>query len=191
LAQSKLILWNGARHSGKTTAAGEVAERARSEGFSVAGLLAPSLYRNGKLIGFDGVDLRDGTRISLASLKRDGDETERFAFTAAGFRLGITALSPAATKSADLIIVDEFGPLEMGGDGWRKSVDSLLASADALLLLVVRQELSNQIQKLYATIPSRQLAASEPESISKVVTMLNDRRNCSASAGMEQERRKS
>jgi hypothetical protein len=81
--------------------------------------------------------------------------------------------------------------LELRGKGWRRSVDSLLTSADALLLLVVRQELSNRIQNLYATVPSRQLAASEPESITKVITMLKERRNCSTSAVTEQKGRKS
>jgi len=187
--QNKLILWTGRKHSGKTTSAGNLAQVARNEGFTVAGLLAPSRYSNGRLVGFDALDLRDGTRIPLASRKPDGDETERFTFTAAGLKLGSIALSPAATKSAELIIVDEFGPLELHGKGWRRSVDSLLTSADALLLLVVRQELSSQVQKLYVTIPSRQLPASEPESISKVIAMLKDRRNCSALAGTEQERR--
>lgn len=189
--QDRLVLWTGRRHSGKTTSADSLAQVARNEGFNVAGLLALSRYSNGRLVGFDGLDLRDGTRIPLASLKPDGDKTERFTFTATGLRLGSIALSPSATKSAELIIVDEFGPMELHGKGWRSSVDSLLTSADALLLVVVRQELSNQIQKLYATIPSRQLAASEPESISKVITMLKGRRNYSASAGTEQKRHKS
>lgn len=189
--QNRLILWTGRRQSGKTTSAHNLVQVARNEGFNVAGLLALSKYSDGRLVGFDGLDLRDGTRIPLASLKPDGDETERFTFTVAGLRLGSIALSPSATKSAELIIVDEFGPLELHGKGWRRSVDSLLTSADALLLLVVRQELSNRIQNLYATVPSRQLAASEPESIGKVITMLKDRRNCSASAGTEQKGRKS
>jgi len=48
--QCRLILWRGARHSGKTTAAGKLAEQARDEGFRVAGLLAPSIYVNGRLV---------------------------------------------------------------------------------------------------------------------------------------------
>ncbi|GAH57311.1 unnamed protein product, partial [marine sediment metagenome] len=89
----------------------------------------------------------------LASRKPDGDETERFTFTAAGLKLGSIALSPAATKSAELIIVDEFGPLELHGKGWRRSVDSLLTSADALLLLVVRQGIKQPGSEIVCNYP--------------------------------------
>jgi len=87
-------------------------------------------------------------------------------------------LSPASTKFTELIIVDEFGPLELRGDGWRKDVDSLLALSNALILLVVRRELAHRVQELYAGVPSRILPAIEPESIDKIITSLKNRRRC-------------
>ena len=173
--QNKLVLWTGRKHSGKTTSTANLAQIARDEGFSVAGLLAPSIYLNGRLIGYDVLDLRNKTRASLAQCKTDGDKTERFTFIADGLKLGRTALSPAATESADLIIVDEFGPLELRGDGWRRDVDSLLASCDALILLVVRQELADRVQELYAGVPSQRLPAIEPESVDKIIAELKNR----------------
>jgi len=177
LVQNKLILWTGRKHSGKTTSAGNLARVARDEGFNVAGLLAPSVYRNGKLIGFDALDLGSKKRARLAEGKTNGNETEQFTFTTAGVKLGSTALSPASTRSADLIIVDEFGPLEICSKGWRRNVDSLLSSSEALVLLVVRRELTDCVRQLYATIPSQQLLATEPQSIDKVITVLRNRRN--------------
>ena len=106
--QNKLILWTGRKHSGKTNSARNLVQVARNEGFNVAGLLAPSRYSNGRLLGFDAIDLRDGARIPLTRRKSDGGETKRFTFTAAGLKLGSIALSPSAAKSAELIIVDEF-----------------------------------------------------------------------------------
>ncbi len=175
LMQNKLVLWTGKKHSGKTTAAAKLAQAARAEGFAVAGLLAPSTYRNGRLIGYDILELRNKTRTSLAQHKTDGNKTERFTFAADGLKLGRSALSPAATKSADIIIVDEFGPLELRGDGWRRDVDSLLASSNALILLVVRRELVDRVQELYAGVPSRILSALEPESIDKIIASLKNR----------------
>ncbi len=175
LMQNKLVLWTGKKHSGKTTAAAKLAQTARAEGFAVAGSLAPSTYRNGRLIGYDILDLRNKTRASLAQRKTDGNKTERFTFVADGLKLGRDALSPAATKSADIIIVDEFGPLELRGDGWRKDVDSLLALSDALILLVVRRELADRVQELYAGVPSQILPAIEPESVDKIITSLKNR----------------
>lgn len=180
---NRVILWFAARHSGKTTAAFELARRACAQGFNVAGLLARSVYVNGELIGFDAIDLRDNKQVRLAQCKAGKNGPARFTFTAAGVRLAKSALSLASAGSADLIIVDEFGPLEMIGKGWRKEIDLLVTSADALILLVVRSELADEVQKLYSPVPSRQLPATDPGSIDEVIAMLKNRRDCCDAAG--------
>lgn len=174
--RNKLILWVGEKHSGKTTSAANLARTARNEGFNVAGLLAPSLYCDGRLIGFDALDLGSEKRTPLARRQTGLSKSERFTFIADGLKLGDAALSAETAKSADLIIVDEFGPLELNGDGWRKNVDSLLASSSALILLVVRQQLADEVRQLYADPPCRKLDATEPSSINDCLSMLKDRR---------------
>ena len=166
----------GGKHSGKTTSAANLAQTARDKGFNVAGLLAPSLYCDGRLIGFDALDLGSKKRAPLARRQTGPGKSERFTFITDGLKLGNAALSAEATKSADLIIVDEFGPLELNGDGWRKNVDSLLASSSAVILLVVRRELADEVRQLYADVSCRKLAATEPSSIDDSLTMLKDRR---------------
>ena len=168
--QCTLILWRGARHSGKTTAAGKLAERARDEGFRVAGLLAPAIYINGCLRGFEVLDLRNGTRTLLANRGCKPD-AEQFVFTETGLRFGRNALDIDTVKSTELIIVDEFGPLELAGNGWRQNVDILLTSTDAVVMLVVRDEIAGKVKKLYAAVGSEQFAAG-PESVANVVEML-------------------
>ena len=71
-----------------------------------------------------------------------------------------------------VIIIDEFGPLELAGGGWRRNVDSLLRSTGALILLVVRDELLETVENIYQDIPARVLAALEPSSAAEVVQML-------------------
>ena len=172
--RNKLVLWTGEKHSGKTTSAAKLVEIARREGFNVAGLLAPSLYRDGELLGFDAIDLQNETRKPLAKRNTDTGKTERFTFLPEGLKLGNAALSVTAAKSADLVIVDEFGPLELDGRGWRENVDLLLASGGALILLVVRQELAERVRRVYTVFPCRNLDAIEPESIDKAIGMLGD-----------------
>jgi nucleoside-triphosphatase len=174
--RNKLVLWTGQKHSGKTTSAAALVNAAREEGFNVAGLLAPSVYRNGELLGFDALDLRNETRVPLARRKVEAGTIRRLEFLLEGLKLGNAALRDEATKSADLIIIDEFGPLEFNDRGWRKSVDSLIASSNALILLVVRQELAESVCRLYADLPGRKLNAAEPNSIDKVIGVLRNRR---------------
>lgn len=171
--KNKLILWVGEKHCGKTTSAAELVRRAGKEGFKVSGLLAPCVYRDNEFIGFDVLDLRSSHRTSLARCK-DG-KAGPFDFISGGLKLGDAVLSLEETRSADLIVVDEFGPLELKGNGWRKSVDSLLTTSDAIILLVVRRELVDAVRQLYAKFGCRELAATEAGSIEEAITMLKNR----------------
>jgi nucleoside-triphosphatase THEP1 len=171
--QKKLILWTGERHCGKTTSAAKLAQRASDEGFDVGGLLAPCMYLGDKLVGFDALDLQSKNQVPLARSK-DG-KAGPFDFITDGLKLGNAALSSEDTKSADLIIVDEFGKLELKGNGWRKNVDSLLTTSDAVILLVVRRELVDAVRQLYAKFDCRELAATDVDSLDEVIAMLKSR----------------
>ena len=171
----KLILFTGRKHSGKTTAAERLAKQVRSEGFRIAGLLAPSIYKDNRLVGFGAVDLSVDRQIKLANRRTAKDTGGRWEFTREGLKLGKAALNPSAASSADIIIVDEFGPLELEGRGWRKEVDLLLSSTDVAVMLVVRQELEGRVQELYENYPSTKLAATKTDSINKVIKMLKER----------------
>src|SRR3972149_790988 len=113
--QEKLIFWTGKRHGGKTTSVTKLAQTVRDEGFSVCGLLAPCLYCNGELVGFDVFDLRSKSRAPFARGKTSESKAGPFNFIVEGLKLGNVALSAEATQSADLVIVDEFGSLELEG----------------------------------------------------------------------------
>jgi len=198
MGPTKLILWTGEKHSGKTTNAFKLAEFVCNKGFTVAGLLAPSIYENGRLAGFDAFDLQsskraplirrgnchcEACRVGRGNLKH---QSKRDCFVSlamtctpqfiGGLNLGRASLSPAATESADLIIIDEFGPLELGERGWRREVDLLLASSNAIILLVVRQELVELVKQLYKDVPCMELAAGEPDSVERVVALLKGSR---------------
>ncbi len=57
-----LMIGSAGANVGKTTAAARLTQRACAEGFTVTGLLAPSVYLNGELMGFDALDLKNKTR---------------------------------------------------------------------------------------------------------------------------------
>ena len=175
--EKRLVLWVGPKHSGKTTSVARLAQKAKKEGFNVAGMLAPSVYADKHLTGFEVVDLRTGRRLPLATRKINQTQQGGFAFTQTGLEFGSNALSTEAVKSAELIIVDEFGPLELEGKGWRENVDLLFSAVDALMLLVVRNQIAGRIQDLYKDIPCLQLDAAEPRSVTKVIELLNINRN--------------
>lgn len=172
--EKRLVLWVGPKHSGKTTSVARLAQKAKNEGFNVAGLLAPSVYDDELLSGFEVVDLRTGRRLPLAARKINQNQQGGFNFTQTGLGFGRNALSSEAVKHAELIIVDEFGPLELEGEGWRKDIDLILSNIDALVVLVVRNEIAEKVQSLYKDIPAERLDADKGQSIVKVMEMLAD-----------------
>ncbi len=171
-----LILWTGPKHGGKTTSVAELARRAKQEGFCVAGLLVPSVYRDGRLIRFEALDLRSETRALLAVRRSNPGDVGRFHFVEEGLRLGRHALDAATTEGADLVVVDEFGPLELASGGWRSGVDALVHAGKMPLVIVVRQELADAVRDVYADAPSRVLSATGPTAIPEVIRLLNDHR---------------
>jgi nucleoside-triphosphatase THEP1 len=169
----KLVLWTGPKHSGKTSAARRLIDRAAAEGISTAGVLAPAIYECDCLLGFDVVDVATGARLPLARRAEQPDKgVGRFAFLAEGLRFGKAALDRALASRAHLVVVDEFGPLELQGKGWRHAVDQLLSTCGDTLLLVVREELIGDVKRLYAPQRLRVVAATEPDAIDQVLRTL-------------------
>ena len=176
LTLPSLILWVGPKHSGKTATAARLVQAARADGFVVAGCLAPSVYANDSLRGFDLINLRTGERAALARRESGPGPDQKFHFTAEGLALGNEALGPVATKDADLIIIDEYGPLELAFQGWRAATDRLMISTSAVLLLVVREEVADAVQQLYKATATKRLAATQPRSVNEVLAALRNNR---------------
>jgi len=176
LTPPSIILWVGPKHSGKTTSAACLVQTVRDAGFAVAGCLAPSVYANNSLLGFDVVNLRSGERGPLARRETGPGPDRKFRLITEGLGIGNEALNSIATQDADLIVVDEYGPWELTFQGWRTAVDRLMTSTDAVLLLVVREELVDAVQTLYGAVPTRRLVATQQKSIDEVLAVLRNNR---------------
>lgn len=172
-----LILWAGPEHSGKTTAATRLAEVVRRSGFIAGGFLAPSIYRGNRLVGFDILDLKNGRRAPLAERKPKGADVVGFTFCDQGMQLGKRALQTAISSPVDLVVVDEFGPLELEGRGWRGDVDSLLGSRMPAVLLVVRDSVVASVRQLYDAFAPHIIKAADPHAVRRVEAVLQSVRD--------------
>jgi nucleoside-triphosphatase len=105
----------------------------------VSGFLSPAAFEGGRHIGYDLFIL--GRKKSIPYIRRTGE--------AEWERVGPYFFIPAALEEArrcilesrgpDLLIVDEVGPLEIGGGGVWSALETVLTSASRRCLLVVRE----------------------------------------------------
>lgn len=167
-----ILLWTGEKHSGKTTAATALVRSLRAAGRAVTGLLAPVAFEHARRVGYDAIDVRSDLRRPLLRLAADPARREigPFAFVEAGRQLGAAALADPPAGTA-LVVLDEFGPLELRGGGWRDAADRLAAGA-VPLLLVVRRELVASLADLYGANAPEAVRAADPDATQRVITML-------------------
>jgi len=172
--ENRCILWVGDKHSGKTTAATNLVKIILQQGYTAGGILAPSIYEDAQLVGFDIIDIKNDSRIPLAVRDDRVCDIGTFRYHQQGLELGHSALSFARNKSANLVIVDEYGPWELDGKGWRSDVDFLLSKNYPPVLLVVRRQIADEVKKLYAKHVCFSLEAADSGSIDRILDWLKE-----------------
>jgi len=153
---------HGAPRSGKTTALRALVRRARERGRSVGGFLALGRWRDGRREGFDLAPADGGAAVPLCRAEappdgpaivelhgEGGPRVGKFHFLEEGLRAGREALERAAQAPPEVAVVDELGFLELAGGGWDPWVRPLLAAAPAVVVLVVRDELVDDVCRHY------------------------------------------
>ena len=169
-----IVLWVGSKHSGKSSNAVRLVEKAKSQDLKVAGIIAPSRYKDGKLTGFDIINLQTNEKEVLSRLDKDSCG-HPFEFTKKGEQFGKEALDPKKIGPCDFIIIDEFGPFETKGYGWRKEIDLLLELSIAPLLIIVRDELKKTVQDLYGIPETNIIHSQDRGSINSVLSVISNK----------------
>lgn len=129
----------GGRHQGKTAFARALVQAIRRRGCRVAGILSEKQGRGADDAAYRVIDLHTGESRPLC--RRDAPPTwphqGAFGFDPEALAFGSNALEPAP-GAAEVVVVDEVGPLELRGLGWRNALESLLEKP-IIPVLVVRK----------------------------------------------------
>jgi nucleoside-triphosphatase THEP1 len=169
---NRCVLWVGDKHSGKTTAATKLVKSIQQQGYTVGGVLAPSIYKEARLVGFDIFDIKNELRIPLAVREDQEQGFGAYRYFQEGLKVGHSALSCAENRLSNLVVVDEYGPWELSGDGWRADVDSLLMESRLPVLLVVRRQIVDEVRELYERHNCFTLEALDSDSVARVLGWL-------------------
>jgi nucleoside-triphosphatase THEP1 len=132
-----VIIVTGAIGAGKTTVCEKVINILRSSGCSCGGILTYKAPDESLTI----LDIQTGEKKALASTDKiyHGPHTEKYSFNTEAINFGIRAIDKGAASG--ILIVDEVGYLELGGEGFVKSLELIRADKVRDSILVIRKEL--------------------------------------------------
>jgi nucleoside-triphosphatase THEP1 len=137
MSESPIILITGPKFSGKSSFIEQLVKELRDAGFKPAGYFQRGLFdENGRNPGYQRVSIHDATTLPLAHRK---SLNSQWVFNDSAFK----AAADKAPSNCDVFVLDEVGPLELSGKG-HASLLANVCNINTLLVLVVREELSNE-----------------------------------------------
>jgi len=147
------VIITGRPGVGKTTVFSKVVELLRIKGVVVGGFVCPELRKDGVRVGFDIVDLLSGKRAALARVIKLNPSSVcvarvgKYCVLKDAVVVGCKAID-TALRSADIVGIDEVGPMELKLIELRKCMERVLKDPRVPALLVLHRKLANSVESL-------------------------------------------
>jgi len=136
---------------GKTTAILKIVEELKNGGVEVDGMYTEELRVGGRRVGFMVKRIGGGEGILAHVNLRDGPRLGRYRVNLADLeRIGVSAILDGI-RDADVVVVDEVGPMELFSRKFRDAVERLLSSDKHAVLTVhyrSRDRLAMKVRRL-------------------------------------------
>lgn len=150
------IILTGEKESGKTTLLKGLIDEVQKKSISVSGILQIGVWKENVRHGFDLLDIQTNDSIPLCrtDASDEGIVTGKFIFKPDAIQHGRSILSISKISKADVVIIDEIGPLELSGEGWAKPLSELAEHYTGILIIVVRKSLIDEMCRNFVIVPS-------------------------------------
>ena len=131
---ARVVFLTGRPGIGKSTAVMRAVEELRRRGLKVGGMTSGEVREGGSRVGFEVRDLMTGERGVLASVRQPiGPRVGKYRVNLEDLdRVGARAIARAIDE-ADVVVVDEVGPMELFSDAFRREVRRALDSGKLVL----------------------------------------------------------
>ncbi len=131
---SRLIFLTGRPGVGKTSVLLRAVEILKANGFRIGGMISQESRDRGTRMGFEIVDLETGRQGWLAHVnQRTGPRVSKYRVNLSDLNtIGAGSILRAVEK-ADIIVIDEIGPMELFSDAFREAVAEALSSGKPVL----------------------------------------------------------
>ncbi|MCX5800333.1 MAG: DUF2478 domain-containing protein [Candidatus Eisenbacteria bacterium] len=136
-----IYLLTGPVHSGKTTFLARIIRSLKERGVEVGGFLSVSIWNGDECTGYDLYDLSEEEAVPFirATGERAWQKLGPYFFIPDGLEKAKNVL--LRTRNADLLVVDEVGPLELSGEGLWPVLRDVISQCKTNCLIVVRDSI--------------------------------------------------
>jgi nucleoside-triphosphatase len=141
----RLLFITGKPGIGKTTILLNVANELKNEGYRIGGMLSREVRKDGVRIGFEITDFATGQKGWLAHINQpSGPQVSKYRVNLQDLdQIGVNAIRNAL-KDAQVIVIDEIGPMELFSKAFQQVVKDA-ADSQKLVIGVIHQRARNPI----------------------------------------------
>jgi nucleoside-triphosphatase len=173
----RVILLTGRPGVGKTTMVNRIYDHYSKNGFKIEGLTTREVREEGERTGFMITDLSSGQEGWLAK-KDQGSGPRVGSYTVVSEaleKIGVAALKRSMNGTADLVIVDEIGPMEMTSTSFRNNISKVLNGDRAVVATVKFGSRYPEVENVWRTSLCWEITKENRQSIHRrVIRQVND-----------------
>ena len=146
----RLIFITGLPRTGKSTVLLRVAEMLRARGYKLGGMTSQEIREEGIRVGFEVCDYASGRKGWLAHVRQpEGPRVGKYRVNLHDLdSVGVAAIMNAL-RDADIVLIDEIGPMELFSEGFKESVQKAFDGCQTVLGTIhyrTQHSLVNQVK---------------------------------------------
>jgi nucleoside-triphosphatase THEP1 len=147
--QALIFIVTGNVSEGKTTLLADLSIKLQKKGITVGGFYSPRVMDGDKTTGYDIVDANTGESREFLreAAEKEKADIGKYRVNKQTLLQGHELLSPVQISDKKVVIIDEVGRLELDGEGWRDSLESLLKLPGIILVFSVRRDFLEPVKK--------------------------------------------
>jgi iron complex transport system ATP-binding protein len=142
-SRKPVFILTGKINQGKTSMTREIVSELKKKGLTVNGFLTFGNTNDSQRNAYFIRDINTGREDDLCSTQIDDQKTNygRFYFEEKGIRAGCKIIDQSHTTPADLLVIDELGPMEINNQGWAPAIEEVVKRNSTAQFWVVREKL--------------------------------------------------
>lgn len=164
-----IFILTGPVNSGKTTFLKRVIEELKRQKFKLDGFLSEAILENQEKIGYDLLDLGSERIIPFIrkSGRQDWPRIGPFFFIPEGLSWAKKII--LRSREAEILVVDEIGPLELSGKGLWPVLEKVIFMRAQKVLLVLRRNILEDFFRMVGKIEIRIFDIEKGEIFSRLI----------------------